>query len=87
MSPISRTSGRLRMMSRKMDEATQDYNALFFGFSTYTTLYMFAHTNLCDPLDRWRYTEDDAEEEDNSDCEKDGYENADDDFNLRNEDK
>lgn len=27
------------------------------------------------------------DEEDNSDCEKDGYENADDDFNLRNDDK
>jgi len=40
-----------------MDEATQDYNALFFGFSTYTTIFAFAYTNLCDPQDRYRYIE------------------------------
>lgn len=53
--------GRIRKMSRRADEATGDSQVMFFAFNKspdrldFHNLYTFLFQNLVDPVDMWRY--------------------------------
>ena len=58
----------MRVMSRRADEATRDYNTIFFytHYSwrrTHPNKFLWRH--LIDPADLWRYQDDDDAAEQN----------------------